>query len=128
MPRGRKYRKKAKNKGTRIMTINVPEKYIALFDMLIDFGIVKSRSEGIRTMMTEWFTEKLKMVDDIDKLIELGKTKMLELENKLLDKELSQKIKAYELTHQETLENGTRLREYVRTDAEIIRNKAINED
>jgi len=134
-----KKRKADKNNldGMRIMTINVPERYIALFDILVDLGMVKSRSEGMRTMMTEWFTAKIKVMDDLDTFIKGGRQRVLEFNEAITDKERAvnlskiyneiknkrkippKMMKTYNLTYEEIVE-GIRVREWERGDDILV--------
>lgn len=59
-----------KNPGLKVVTINIPIKYIGLIDKLVGLGVYPSRSETIRAMLGEWLTVKLKNIDTIDMFIE----------------------------------------------------------
>lgn len=115
------------------MTINVPEKYIAIIDILIDLGVVNSRSECMRTMLSEWLNDKLKMIDNIDKLVESAQKPLLEYDKEAIEQELTKQIKVYSVIHEEVLEDGTRFREYEKEIIEVHINppteaKFMNED
>ncbi len=50
----------------RIITINLPEKYLAAIQVLNDMNIYPSRSEVIRTALNDFLTRELKMYNDLD--------------------------------------------------------------
>lgn len=128
MPRRRKARANDL-KNSRVMTINVPERYVALFDILCDLGIIKSRSEGMRSMMTDWFTEKMKMVTTIDELIRVGRQRVLEYNKFEERKKAVVAVKNYNLVHEDIID-GFIVREWEREDIEILipDKKYINSD
>jgi len=51
----------------RIITINLPEKYIGAIQSLNEKGIYPSRSEAIRIALREFLNEELKMDQDLEK-------------------------------------------------------------
>ncbi len=56
-------------KGLRIMkiiTINLPEKYLQAIQVLNDMGIYPSRSEAIRIALGDFLSKELKMYNDLD--------------------------------------------------------------
>ena len=50
----------------KIITINLPEKYLEAIQTLNDLGIYPSRSEAIRTALSEFLVEELKMFNDLE--------------------------------------------------------------
>lgn len=50
----------------KIITINLPEKYLEAIQTLNDLGIYPSRSEAIRTALSEFLDEELKMFDNLE--------------------------------------------------------------
>ena len=57
------------SKGLRIMkiiTINLPEKYLQAIQVLNDMGIYPSRSEAIRIALGDFLSKELKMYNDLD--------------------------------------------------------------
>ena len=50
----------------KIITINLPEKYLEAIQTLNDLGIYPSRSEAIRTALSEFLEEELKMFDNLE--------------------------------------------------------------
>ena len=50
----------------KIITINLPEKYLQAIQILNDMGVYPSRSEAIRTALDEFLTNELKMYKDLD--------------------------------------------------------------
>jgi len=50
----------------KIITINLPEKYLSAIQTLNDLGIYPSRSEAIRIALREFLKDELKMFDDLD--------------------------------------------------------------
>lgn len=50
----------------KIITINLPEKYLAAIQILNDMGIYPSRSEAIRTALGDFLTDELKMFNDLE--------------------------------------------------------------
>jgi antitoxin ParD1/3/4 len=49
----------------KIITINLPERYLSAIQTLNDLGIYPSRSEAIRTALKDFLKEELKMYDDL---------------------------------------------------------------
>ena len=47
-------------------TFNLPEKYLEAIQTLNDLGIYPSRSEAIRTALSEFLDEELKMFDNLE--------------------------------------------------------------
>jgi len=45
----------------KIITINLPEKYLEAIQTLNDLGVYPSRSEAIRTALSEFLSDELKM-------------------------------------------------------------------
>ena len=57
------------SKGLRIMkiiTINLPEKYLQAIQVLNDMGIYASRSEAIRIALGDFLSKELKMYNDLE--------------------------------------------------------------
>ncbi|TFF84041.1 MAG: ribbon-helix-helix protein, CopG family [Promethearchaeota archaeon] len=50
----------------KIITINLPEKYLAAIQTLNDLGIYPSRSEAIRIALGDFLEDELKMYHDLD--------------------------------------------------------------
>ena len=50
----------------KIITINLPEKYLAAIQILNDMGIYPSRSEAIRIALGDFLTDELKMFNDLE--------------------------------------------------------------
>lgn len=50
----------------KIITINLPEKYLAAIQILNDMGILPSRSEAIRMALNDFLAKELKMYNDLD--------------------------------------------------------------
>ncbi len=50
----------------KIITINLPEKYLAAIQILNDMGIYPSRSEAIRIALGDFLANELKMFKDLE--------------------------------------------------------------
>jgi len=50
----------------KIITINLPEKYLEAIQTLNDLGVYPSRSEAIRTALSEFLGDELKMFENLD--------------------------------------------------------------
>ena len=50
----------------RIITINLPEKYLQAIQILNDMGVYPSRSEAIRIALHEFLAKELIMFKDLD--------------------------------------------------------------
>ena len=50
----------------QIITINLPEKYLAAIQTLNEYGIYPSRSEAIRIALRDFLTDELKMYEDLE--------------------------------------------------------------
>jgi len=50
----------------KIITINLPEKYLEAIQTLNDLGIYPSRSEAIRTALSQFLDEELKMFNNLE--------------------------------------------------------------
>jgi len=50
----------------KIITINLPIKYLEAIQSLQDLGIYPSRSEAIRTALLEFLEKELKMFNDLE--------------------------------------------------------------
>jgi len=50
----------------KIITINLPEKYLQAIQILNDMGVYPSRSEAIRIALHDFLTDELKMYKDLD--------------------------------------------------------------
>jgi len=50
----------------KIITINLPEKYLAAIQTLNDLGIYPSRSEAIRIALRDFLKDELKMYNDLE--------------------------------------------------------------
>jgi len=49
----------------KIITINLPERYLSAIQTLNDFGIYPSRSEAIRVALRDFLDDELKMDSDL---------------------------------------------------------------
>ena len=50
----------------KIITINLPEKYLEAIQILNDMGIYPSRSEAIRIALGDFLSDELKMFNDLE--------------------------------------------------------------
>jgi len=50
----------------KIITINLPEKYLQAIQILNDMGIYPSRSEAIRNALQDFLSKELKMYNDLE--------------------------------------------------------------
>lgn len=50
----------------KIITINLPEKYLEAIQILQDMNIYPSRSEAIRIALEDFLTNELKMYSDLE--------------------------------------------------------------
>ncbi len=50
----------------KIITINLPEKYLQAIQILNDMGVYPSRSEAIRIALHNFLSKELKMYNDLD--------------------------------------------------------------
>ncbi len=50
----------------KIITINLPEKYLQAIQILNDMGVYPSRSEAIRIALNDFLAKELKMYKDLD--------------------------------------------------------------
>ncbi len=50
----------------KIITINLPEKYLQAIKILNDMGVYPSRSEAIRVALREFLAKELNMFKDLD--------------------------------------------------------------
>ncbi|MFX1374468.1 MAG: ribbon-helix-helix domain-containing protein [Promethearchaeota archaeon] len=50
----------------KIITINLPEKYLQAIQILNDMGIYPSRSEAIRIALHDFLSKELKMYNDLE--------------------------------------------------------------
>lgn len=50
----------------KIITINLPEKYLQAIQILNDMGVYPSRSEAIRMALHQFLTNELKMFKDLE--------------------------------------------------------------
>ena len=50
----------------KIITINLPEKYLTAIQTLNDLGIYPSRSEAIRIALRDFLSEELKMDQNLE--------------------------------------------------------------
>jgi len=50
----------------KIITINLPEKYLQAIQILNDQGIYPSRSEAIRVALRDFLANELKMYQDLE--------------------------------------------------------------
>ena len=50
----------------KIITINLPEKYLEAIQTLNDLGVYPSRSEAIRTALSQFLSDELKMFNNLE--------------------------------------------------------------
>jgi len=50
----------------KIITINLPEKYLDAIQILNDMNLYPSRSEAIRTALSNFLNKELKMYNDLE--------------------------------------------------------------
>jgi len=50
----------------KIITINLPEKYLEAIQTLNDLGVYASRSEAIRNALSEFLSDELKMFENLE--------------------------------------------------------------
>ncbi|MBY9020815.1 MAG: ribbon-helix-helix protein, CopG family [Candidatus Lokiarchaeota archaeon] len=50
----------------KIITINLPEKYLEAIQTLNDLGVYPSRSQAIRTALSEFLEDELKMFNNLE--------------------------------------------------------------
>ncbi|MFW9899335.1 MAG: ribbon-helix-helix domain-containing protein [Candidatus Hodarchaeota archaeon] len=50
----------------KIITINLPEKYLSAIQILNDLGIYPSRSEAIRNALRDFLKDELKMYEELE--------------------------------------------------------------
>ncbi|GAH42453.1 unnamed protein product [marine sediment metagenome] len=50
----------------KIITINLPEKYLEAIQTLNDLGVYPSRSEAIRTALSQFLSDELKMFENLE--------------------------------------------------------------
>ena len=50
----------------KIITINLPEKYLAAIQVLNDLGVYPSRSEAIRCALKSWLANELEMFNNLE--------------------------------------------------------------
>jgi Arc/MetJ-type ribon-helix-helix transcriptional regulator len=50
----------------KIITINLPEKYLSAIQILNDLGIYPSRSEAIRNALKDFLEDELKMYEELE--------------------------------------------------------------
>lgn len=50
----------------KIITINLPEKYLSAIKILNDLGIYPSRSEAIRIALRDFLTDELEMYEELE--------------------------------------------------------------
>jgi len=50
----------------KIITINLPEKYLEAIQSLNDLGVYPSRSEAIRAALSEFLGDELKMFNNLE--------------------------------------------------------------
>ncbi|MFW9971087.1 MAG: ribbon-helix-helix domain-containing protein [Candidatus Odinarchaeota archaeon] len=53
-------------KKLKIITINLPERYLTAIQILNDLGIYPSRSEAIRIALSDFLTRELKQYKDLE--------------------------------------------------------------
>ena len=50
----------------KIITINLPEKYLEAIQTLNDLGVYPSRSQAIRTALSQFLDDELKMFENLE--------------------------------------------------------------
>ncbi len=50
----------------KIITINLPEKYLEAIQTLNDLGVYPSRSEAIRSALSDFLGDELKMFENLE--------------------------------------------------------------
>ena len=50
----------------KIITINLPEKYLEAIQILNDLGVYPSRSEAIRNALSQFLGDELKMFENLE--------------------------------------------------------------
>jgi Arc/MetJ-type ribon-helix-helix transcriptional regulator len=50
----------------KIITINLPEKYLEAIQTLNDLGVYASRSEAIRNALSQFLSDELKMFENLE--------------------------------------------------------------
>ena len=50
----------------KIITINLPEKYLSAIKILNELGIYPSRSEAIRSALRDFLKDELKMYEELE--------------------------------------------------------------
>ncbi len=50
----------------KIITINLPEKYLEAIQTLNDLGVYPSRSQAIRTALSQFLGDELKMFENLE--------------------------------------------------------------
>lgn len=50
----------------KIITINLPEKYLAAIQVLNDMGVYPSRSEALRVALKQFLSKELKFNSDLE--------------------------------------------------------------
>ncbi|MCK4370294.1 MAG: ribbon-helix-helix protein, CopG family [Candidatus Lokiarchaeota archaeon] len=50
----------------KIITINLPEKYLQAIQILNDMSVYPSRSEAIRVALRQFLSKEIKMYNDLD--------------------------------------------------------------
>ncbi len=50
----------------KIITINLPEKYLEAIQTLNDLGVYPSRSQAIRTALSQFLDDELKMFNNLE--------------------------------------------------------------
>jgi len=50
----------------KIITINLPEKYLEAIQTLNDLGVYPSRSEAIRNALSQFLSDELKMFENLE--------------------------------------------------------------
>jgi len=50
----------------KIITINLPEKYLGAIQTLNDLGVYPSRSEAIRTALAQFLDDEIKMFENLE--------------------------------------------------------------
>ncbi|MBD3253754.1 MAG: ribbon-helix-helix protein, CopG family [Candidatus Lokiarchaeota archaeon] len=50
----------------KIITINLPEKYLSAIQILNELGIYPSRSEAIRIALRDFLSKELKMYEELE--------------------------------------------------------------
>ena len=69
----------------KIITINIPEKFVELFETMVNWGLFPSRSEAVRECIMMAYPTLLAQMKQTDLLLELGDRKLIKRIHKWVD-------------------------------------------